>query len=144
MTPEQARRIVAASGLRVHVPKQPKDRISTSEIARALGIRNSSVIGYLMKHSFKPIKLKKIGSPLLWTREAFEFIKARHNKLTESLPAGTDWITPKEAMVITDRSQPWLCKHARSVRRLVNGRTICYYDKKEIQNLAKNLCLKSK
>lgn len=144
MTPEQARRIVAASGLRAHVPEQPKNMISTSEIARALGIRNSSVIGYLMKHSFKPIKLKKIGSPLLWTREAFEFMKARHNKLTESLPAGTDWITAKEAMVITDRSQPWLCKHARSVRRLVNGRTICYYDKKEIQNLAKNLCLKSK
>lgn len=138
MTPEQARRIVAASGLRAHVPEQPKNMISTSEIARALGIRNSSVIGYLMKHSFKPTKLKKIGSPLLWTREAFEFIKARHNKLTESLPAGTDWITTKEAMVITDRLQPWLCKHARSVRRLVNGRTICYYDRKEILNLAKS------
>ena len=138
MTPEQARRIVAASGLRAHVPEQPKNTISTSEIARALGIRNSSVIGDLRKHSFKPIKLKKVGSPLLWTREAFEYIKARHNKITLPLPDGVDWITTKEAMAITDRSQPWLCKHAHSVRRLVNGRPICYYDKKEIINLAKS------
>ena len=143
MTPEEARRIVSACGLLVAEPKKditPKKectgRVSTSEIVHALGIKHNSVIAFLKKHKFRPIKmLNTYSQPLMWTKKAFEFIKSHHKSLTEKLPDGVEWITAKEALEILGKSRTWLFNNATSVRRLVNGRLLSYYDKQEIQKL---------
>lgn len=140
MTPEEARRIVAACGLPVAEPEtvDVTGRVSTSEIAHALGIGCSSVIAFLKKHKFRPIKMvNTYAEPLMWTKKAFKFIKDHHKSLREQLPDGVEWITAKEALSILKCSQPTLCRHVQSIRRFVDGKVICYYDKNEVLNLAK-------
>lgn len=148
MTPEEARRIVVASKL-ICIKSEDKkpdatNRVSTSEIAHTLGINNRNVVGFLKKHKFQPIKMvNTYTEPLMWTKKAFEFIKAHHKSIREQLPDGIEWITAKEALSILKCSRSTLCRCTQSIHRFVDGRIICYYDKNEILNLAK-LWLKSK
>lgn len=141
MTPEEARRITAACGLRLPVvePKKEVDvtgMVSTSEIAHALGIRPVSIIAFLKKHNFRPIKMvNTYAEPLMWTKKAFKFIKAHHKSLREKLPDGIEWITAKEAMEILGKSRTWLFNNTTSLRRMVNNRLMSYFDKQEILKL---------
>lgn len=138
MTPEEARRILSACGLPVAEPEtvDVTGRVSTSEIAHALGITRDSVVDFLRKHKFRPIKMvNTYAEPLMWTKKAFKFIKAHHESLREQLPDDVEWITAKEALSILKCSQATLCRRTHSIRRFVDGRVICYYDKQEILKL---------
>lgn len=59
-------------------------------------------------------------------------------ELRSELPEGVEWITTKEALSILKCSHGNLHRLTNPIHRFVNGRVICYYDRKEI------LCLKSR
>lgn len=144
MTPEEARRIVAASGLKKKV-EEKKEYISTPDIVSSLKLKSSTVREKLKRMGFTP---KYVVSPrgkfvAYWEKDAYILLKEYCDNLRLPLPQDVDLLTTKEALAILKCSQPTLCRHIQSIRRFVDGRVICYYDKNEVLNLAK-LWLKSK
>ena len=155
MNPEQARRLIAncKSKQLISFSPQPKPKrkpkrknkkynftkhgtlCSTAFIANELGVHRNSVNEKLTRKGFRPIKLISPDGKLsnYWRAEAFTILK--YNDLKSDLPPQVDWITAKEAMEILNCNRSWLFRHADSVRRFVDGRTICYYDKTQILKL---------
>ena len=155
MTPEQARRLIANCKSKQLVSFSPQtkpkrkpkrknqrynvkkhcDLFSTAYIADDLGVHPTSINQILTRKGFCAIKLISPDGNLsnYWRKEAFYILK--YNDLKADLPPQVDWITAKEAMEILNCNRSWLFRHADSVRRFVDGRTICYYDKTQILKL---------
>ena len=155
MNPEQARRLIAncKSKQLISFSPQPQPEpkrkrknkrynvkqhgilYTTAYIAYELGILPASVNEILTRKGFKSIKLISPDGRLsnYWRPEVI--LNFKTNELRSTLPNQVDWITAKEAMQILKCSRTWLYRHANSVHRFVNGRTICYYDKTQILKL---------